>query len=205
MRILKMFPDSINERYIAEICSVLEDGGLIIYPTDTAYAIGCDATNSRAIEKICKIKKIDYKKNHLSILCSDISQAAGYALIDNVAFSILKRYLPGPYTFILPASPTLPKLFKGRRQVGIRIPQNNIPVAIAKQLGKPLLTTTALSENTDSQSIILPEELADIYEPSGVSLTVDGGDGVVEQSTIVDLSDSREPVIIRQGKGDFKE
>lgn len=200
-----MFPDSINERYIAEICSVLEDGGLIIYPTDTAYAIGCDATNSRAIEKICRIKNIDCKKNHLSILCSDISQAAGYAMIDNAAFAVLRRYLPGPYTFILPASPTLPKLFKGRRQVGIRIPQNSIAVAIANRLGKPLMTTTALSEEFEGHDLILPEELADFYEPHGVSLTVDGGDGAVEQSTIVDLSDSHEPVIVRQGKGDFNE
>lgn len=202
MRILKMFQGSVNERYVDETVRILEEGGLIIYPTDTMYAIGCDALNNRAIERICRIKGLDPKKNNLSILCGNISQASRYAKIDNDAFAILKEFLPGPFTFILPASPALPKVFKGRHNVGIRIPDSTIPQAIAEALGRPLLTTSV--PTSPEQELILPEELADIYSGEGVSLVVDGGEGNVEFSTIVDLTDSGAPEILRQGKGVFE-
>lgn len=202
MRILKMFQGSVNERYVDETVRILEEGGLIIYPTDTMYAIGCDALNNRAIERICRIKGLDPKKNNLSILCGNISQASRYAKIDNDAFAILKEFLPGPFTFILPASPALPKVFKGRHNVGIRIPDSAIPQAIAEALGRPLLTTSV--PTSPEQELILPEELADIYSGEGVSLVVDGGEGNVEFSTIVDLTDSGAPEILRQGKGVFE-
>lgn len=202
MRILKMFQGSVNERYVDETVRILEEGGLIIYPTDTMYAIGCDALNNRAIERICRIKGLDPKKNNLSILCGNISQASRYAKIDNDAFAILKEFLPGPFTFILPASPALPKVFKGRHNVGIRIPDSTIPQAIAEALGRPLLTTSVPA--SPEQELILPEELADIYSGEGVSLVVDGGEGNVEFSTIVDLTDSGAPEILRQGKGVFE-
>jgi len=202
MRILKMFPGSINERYLSMIADTLEDGGLIIYPTDTAYAIGCDALNNRAIEKICKIKGTDPKKSRLSIICSDISQASRYAQIDNMAFTILRRNLPGAFTFILPASPSLPKAFRGRHQVGIRIPDNNIPRAIAESLGRPLLTAGIIMPG--SMMTINPEELADTYGQHGIEITVDDGEREIAESTVVNLTNSNQPEIVRQGKGIFE-
>ena len=197
-----MFPGSINERYMSEITAALEDGKIILYPTDTMYAIGCDALNSRAIEKICSIKGIDPRKNRLSILCANISQAARYAKIDNLAFSILKDNLPGKFTFILPAATTLPKQFKGRHEVGIRVPDCDISRAIADALGRPLLTTGVRTE--EDIDFIIPEEIADIYEPAGVEITVDSGEQHIEESTIVDITNSRDPQIIRQGAGKLK-
>ena len=135
MKSLKFYPTNINRRYIDETVSALRDGKLIIYPTDTLYAIGCDALNNRAIEKICRIKGINPAKQLLSIVCSDISQAAEYARIDNNAFRLMRSNLPGPFTFILPAATTLPKAFKGRHTVGVRIPDNDIARAIADALG----------------------------------------------------------------------
>ena len=113
MKTLKIYPTSINQRFIDEAVDVMRDGGIIIYPTDTLYALGCDALNQRAIERLCHLKGIDPKRNTLAIVCSDLSQAAGSARIDNRAFEVMKRYLPGPFTFILPPSHDLPKVFKG--------------------------------------------------------------------------------------------
>ena len=135
MNILRIYPSSINSRSIAEAVGTLRDGGLVIYPTDGLYALGCDALNNRAIEKICRIKDIDPRRNSLSIVCADISQASEYARIDNRAFGIMKRVLPGPFTLLLPASTTLPKVFKGRKIVGVRVPDNPIPRALAEALG----------------------------------------------------------------------
>lgn len=203
MRVLKMFPTSINENYIGQLVEVLREGALIIYPTDTMYAIGCDALNNRAIEQICRLKGIDPRKQHLAITCYDISQAAEYARIDNRAFAILKEYLPGPFTFILPAATTLPKIFKGRREVGIRVPDNAIARELARALGNPLLTTTAQWDDDDCDSITLPESIADHYEPLGVTYIIDAGEGDTRMSTIVDLTDSNNPEVIRQGKGEL--
>lgn len=197
-----MFAGSVNGRYLDEITSALEDGKLILYPTDTMYAIGCDALNSRAIEQICRIKNLDPRKNRLSILCSDISQAARYAKIDNKAFAILKQFLPGKFTFILPAATALPKQFKGRHEVGIRIPGDKISVAIASALDRPLLTA---SVDTDSDAdLMIPEELADRYWSQGVEILIDAGDKEIEESTVVDLTDPSDPQIVRQGAGIFE-
>lgn len=201
MRMMRMFPSSINERYIDELTDALRDGKLIIYPTDTVYAIGCDAMNSRAIERVCRIKDIDPRRQHLSITCADISQAAEYARIDNNAFALLRRSLPGPFTFILPASTTLPKVFKGRKEVGIRVPDNAIARRLAQALGHPLLTTTVAWEEADDD-ITIPEAIERHYEALGVDFIIDAGEGGTEGSTIVNLTDSSaEPEIIRQGKG----
>lgn len=200
MRIMKMFPTSINERFIDELVDALRDSRLIIYPTDTVYAVGCDAMNSRAIERICRMKDIDPRRQHLSIVCADISQAAEYARIDNRAYALLRRSLPGPFTFILPASTTLPKIFKGRKEVGIRIPDNAIALRLAEALGHPLLTTTVAWPDADDD-ITLPEAIARHYENLGVDYLIDAGEGGTVGSTIVSLADSSEPEIIRQGKG----
>lgn len=158
MTILPMYPTSLNEKYLEHAVDTLRSGGIIIYPTDTLYAIGCDALNNNAIERICRIKGINPQKTELSIICHDISQAAEYARIDNRAFKMLKEYLPGPFTFLLPSSTRLPKVFKGRKTVGIRIPDNPIPTAIAGMLGNPILTTSV--EDDGEGSLIYPQSLA---------------------------------------------
>ena len=139
MRTLKMYPTSINMQYVDMLVKALKDGDVIVIPTDTRYALACDALNNRAIERVCRLKNIDPKKHPLSIVCADLSQASEYARIDNRAFQIVKRNTPGPFTFILPPATTLPKVYKGRKEVGVRIPDNEIARALAAELGHPLL------------------------------------------------------------------
>lgn len=204
MKSLKFYPTNINRRYIDETVSALRDGKLIIYPTDTLYAIGCDALNNRAIEKICRIKGINPAKQLLSIVCSDISQAAEYARIDNNAFRLMRSNLPGRFTFILPAATTLPKAFKGRHTVGVRIPDNDIARAIADALGNPLLSTSVSIDRLEGYETVEPLSLAIQYEDT-VDLLVDGGTGSTGQSTIVDCLDSSYPEITREGTGTLRQ
>lgn len=199
MKTLRIYPSSVNQRFIAEAAECLKRGGIIAYPTDTLYAIACAATNQVAIQKVCHIKGINPTKNTLSIACSDISQASQYAQIDNKAFTILKNNTPGPFTFILPAATTLPKVFKGRRTVGVRIPDNAISRSLAEELGEPLLTTSIPVEGLDDNEITLTEEIALRMEPLGIDIMIDGGEGRSIPSTIIDLTDSSSPEIIRQG------
>jgi tRNA threonylcarbamoyl adenosine modification protein (Sua5/YciO/YrdC/YwlC family) len=201
--ILKTYQTSINERYIELAVKAMRDGMLIVYPTDTLYAIGCDALNARAIEKICRIKDINPQKVNLSVVCSDISQAAEYARIDNRAFKIMKAYLPGPYTFLLPTSTTLPKIFKGRKVVGVRIPDNAIACRLASALGNPLLTTSAVGGDADVRDISNAEYVAKLYD-NDTEFVIDGGEGGVVPSTIVDLTDSINPTVVRAGAGEFE-
>ncbi len=198
MKTLRMYPTSINERYLDEIVNCLRNGGIIIYPTDSLYAIGCDALNNGAIEKLCKIKGVNPQKQTLSVVCDGISMASEYARIDNEAFRVLRRNLPGAFTFVLPAATTLPKVFKGRKEVGIRVPANAVAIAIAERLGHPILSSSLKLDNE------IPEfdaqELALAFD--GVaSLLVEDGEGSSVPSTVVDLTDSSEPLIIREGKG----
>ena len=197
MKILEIIEDSINQRHIDEIVATLEDGGLIIYPTDTAYALGCDALNNSAIERICSLKAMKSAKTNLSIICSDLSQVTQYAKVDNTQFRVMKRNLPGPFTFLLPALSRLPKAFKGRRTVGIRIPNNDVAHAIVESLGRPILTTT-VPDTLDDDYRCEPELLAEAFQAT-VDIVVDGGRGNLEQSTVVDCTDDFE--ILRQGKG----
>lgn len=199
---LTIYPTSINARFVSQCVDALRDGKLIIYPTDTLYAIGCDATNQAAVERLCKFKNINPNKNTLSIVCADISQASGYARIDNRAFSFVKKYTPGPFTFILPASTSLPKAFKGRRQVGVRIPDNDIARAIASELGRPIMSSSIPYEGLDEEEITSPEEIMLRYDRCGdIAVMVNGGVGYSESSTIIDLTDSTSPEIIREGRG----
>ena len=202
MRILKMYPTSINEKYVDTVVNAIKDGNIIIIPTDTLYAIACDALNNRAIERICKIKDIDPNKNTLSIVCSDISQASDYAKIDNKAFKVLKDYLPGPYTFILPASTSLPKVFKGRKTVGVRIPDNPIAGALAAALGNPLMTTSIDVDADAPFESVMPDSIAMRYGDS-VDIIIDAGEGEIVPSTVVDITDSSQPEVIREGKGEW--
>lgn len=197
---LKMYPTSINMRHVELAVDALRRGDTIIYPTDTLYALGCDALQQRAVERICRIKGINPDKTNLSVICADLSQASRYARIDNNAYRLIHRHLPGPFTFILPAASTLPKAFKGRKTVGLRIPDNPITLAIARALDGPILTTSADAdtpgEETDAEALALR------YRDSA-SLIIDGGDcgSAMQPSTIVDLTDSSSPQIIRQGAG----
>ena len=199
MKILKMYTSNINDRFMDEVIETLRDGGIVIYPTDTLYAIGCDALKNNAIERICKIKGINPQRTNLSIVCSDISQASQYARIDNRAFQLLRENLPGAFTFILPAASTLPKVFKGRKAVGIRVPDNVIACEIAARLGNPILTTS-IEWDDDPEDGCNPQAIALKYEDI-VDIVIDGGSGELTPSTIVDCTDSSAPEIIREGKG----
>ena len=200
MKVLPIIEKNINSRYIDEVARCLEDGGIIIYPTDTVYALGCDAMNNQAIERICSIKEMKSAKTNLSIICSDISEVAQYAKFDNLQFRLMKSNLPGPFTFIFPALSKLPKAFKGRRTVGIRIPQNEITLAIVQALGRPILTTSVPGRDEDYRCE--PELMAEAHS-SVVDIVVDAGRGELIPSTIVDCTGD-EPEIIRQGKGELE-
>lgn len=195
-----MYGTAINNRFIDETVEALRDGHIIIYPTDSLYAIGCDALNNRAIEKICRLKGIDPKKHPLSIACADLSQAASYARIDNRAFALMRGNLPGPFTFILPAAPSLPKIFKGRREVGVRIPDDTIARELAGRLGNPLLTTSIELDGLVDEDIadVATMEIAMKYE-NDVELMLDSGPRGIIGSAVIDLTYSSAPVIIREG------
>ena len=182
---------------IDQVVRILKDGGLIIYPTDTVYALGCDALNNQAIERICAIKEMKSAKTNLSIICDDISKVAQYAKFDNTQFRMMKANLPGPFTFIFPALSKLPKAFKGRRTVGIRIPDNEIALAIVRTLGGPILTTSVPSDDEDYRCE--PGLMAEAFQ-SQVDIVIDSGRGQLLPSTIVDCTGD-EPVITRLGKG----
>ena len=200
MKILKLYSDNPNQNYIDEAVEALRAGEIVIYPTDTLYALGCDALNNRAIERLCRIKGINPDKNLLSVVCDELSQVAEYARVDNRAFRLLKEYLPGPFTFVLPASTTLPKVFKGRKTVGVRIPDNNIARALARALGHPVLSSSV--ELEDEYETPDGEALGLRYEGQPeVSIILDGGEGGSTPSTVVDCTDSSAPEIIRQGAG----
>lgn len=204
MNILNHYGTGVNRRHIEEAVEALRNGEIIIYPTDTLYAYGCDATNNRAIERLCALKGINPEKNLLSIVCANLSQAAVYARIDNRAFSVLKEYLPGPFTFILPSSPKLPKIFKGRRQVGIRIPDCDIATALAEELGNPLMSSSVALSDEDREGGFLDGELtAEQCTDPNVTVALVTEPCGIDVSTIVDLSDPTDPTIVRQGKGQF--
>ena len=203
MKMLKIYPGSVNSRFIDEAVDVIRSGGIVIYPTDTLYALGCDALNNKAVEKLCRLKGINPDKQLLSVVCASLSQAAEYAKIDNRAFAYLKEYLPGPFTFVLPASSALPKVFKGRKTVGIRIPDNPITLALTEAAGGPLLSTS-VAVDSDIYNTVDPEAIAVAYN-NMADLIIDGGESVAEGSTVVSLLDSASPGIIREGKGVFED
>ncbi len=199
MKTLKMYPTSLNDRFLDEATECLRDGGIIIYPTDSLYALGCDALNNGAIERLCKIKKVDPRKQTLSVVCDGLSMASEYARIDNEAFRILRRNLPGPFTFILPAATSLPKVFKGRKEVGIRVPENPISRALAERLGHPLLSTSLPQDEIGLDPATVAVDFEDV-----ATLLIDGGESDGMPSTVVDITDSRNPEIVREGKGELQ-
>ena len=199
--LIKLYENNPNQREIDKIVSILKDGGIIIYPTDTVYAMGCDALNVRAVEKICKFKDINPQKANLSIICNDLSGISEYAKVSNSVFKVMKKNLPGPFTFILNATNNLPKIYKNRKEVGIRVPDNNIIRTIVHELGNPVLSTSVrdkddlLEYSTDPE--LIEEEYSNIAD-----MVIDGGYGGLEPSTVVDCTGD-EIEIIRQGKGEL--
>ena len=200
MKLLKVFKDNPNERFIELAADVMRRGGVVIYPTDTLYALGCDALNNNAIEKICKLKGLKSEKTNLSIICEDLSEVAKYARLDNANFRLLKDNLPGPFTFILPALSKLPKAFKGRKTVGVRIPDNAVSAALVKALGNPIMTTS-VPVGDEEDYFTEPELIAERYI-ADVEIVIDAGRGGLVPSTIVDCT-GVEPEVLRQGAGEL--
>lgn len=198
---IKLYNENPNPREILKVVEVLQQGGLIIYPTDTVYGLGCDITNTKAVERIARIKGINIEKSNFSFICSDLSHLSIYARpISNHVFKIIKKNVPGPFTFILEASSNVPKYFKGKKKtVGIRVPDNNIIREIVKELGNPILSTSIHDEDEIIEYTTDPELIYEKFKDI-TDLIIDGGYGESVPSTIVDFTSS-EPVIIRKGKG----
>ena len=198
--LIKLYEKNNNPKDLARIVEVLEEGGIIIYPTDTMYAIGCHALKERAIERICKFKGIDPRKHNLSIICYDLSNISEYAKVDNNTFKLMKRNLPGPFTFILNTGNRLPKIFKNRKEVGIRIPDHAAIREICQLLDAPILTTTLpLEDGEDIEYITTPDLIAEKFG-NDADLIIDGGIGGIEPSTVVNCTEG-DAEIVRQGKG----
>lgn len=199
---IKIYEDKPSEAAIKKVVEVLKNGGLVIYPTDTVYGLGCDITNSRALERIAKIKGIKLEKANFSFVCNDLSHISDYVRqIDTSTFKILKRALPGPYTFILPGNNDLPKEFRKKKTVGIRVPDNAIARGIVKMLGNPIVSTSIHDEDDVIEYSTDPELIFEKWQHL-VDLVIDGGYGDNTPSTIIDMS-GYEPVIVREGKGDI--
>ena len=197
---IKIYEDKPNEAAIAKVVKVLKDGGLVIYPTDTVYGLGCDITNTKALERIAKIKGVKLDKANFSFICHDLSNLSDYVKqIDTATFKILKRALPGPYTFILPGNNNLPKEFKKKTTVGIRVPDNSIALEIVRQLGNPIVSTSIRDEDDVIEYTTDPELIFEKWQ-NQVDMVIDGGYGDNIGSTIIDLSGD-EPIVIREGKG----
>ena len=201
--LIKLYERNTNLRDVGRVVDILREGGIIIYPTDTVYAMGCDALNVRAVEKICKIKGVNPQKTNLSIICPDLSNISEYAKVSNAVFKLMKRNLPGPFTFILNATTNLPKIYKNRKEVGIRVPDNAIILALVEALGNPILTTSVRDKDDFMEYITDPELIEEEYRDV-VDVVVDGGYGGLEPSTVVDCT-GEEIEIIRQGKGELAE
>ena len=200
---IKIYPESPNPKAIQKIINVLKRGGLVIYPTDTVYGLGCDITNIKALERIARIKGVKLEKSNFSFVCQDLSNLSDYVKqIDTTVFKILKRALPGPYTFILPGAKTLPNPFKKRKTVGIRVPDNSIALALVAALGNPIVSTSIRDEDDIVEYTTDPELILEKWGDL-VDIVIDGGYGGNEASTIIDLS-ADIPEIIREGKGSLE-
>ena len=201
--LIRIYPENPNPKAVEQAVDVLKKGGVIIYPTDTVYGMGCDITNQKAIEKICRIKGIKPDKANFSFICYDLSHISDYIKpIDNSAFRMLKKALPGPFTFIFNANNQVPKLLSSNKKtVGIRVPDNNIAREIVRVLGNPIVSTSIRDEDEIVEYSTDPELIHEKYQ-NVVDLVIDGGYGGNEASTIVDCTNP-EFEVLRFGKGDF--
>ena len=197
---IKIYEENPNSEEIKKVVSILKKGGLIIYPSDSVYALGCDISNYKALEKVARIKGVKLDKANFSFVCESISNISSYVThISTPTFKILKRALPGPYTFILPGNNNLPKAFKKKKEVGIRVPNNEIVLAIVRELGNPIISTSIYDEDEIVEYTTDPEL---IYEKWGsqVDLVIDGGYGGNIPTTVINLCGDK-PELIREGKG----
>lgn len=201
--LIKLFEDNPNRRDIQKVVDSLRDGGVIIYPTDTVYAMGCDINNVKAVQRVAQYKGVKPEKANFSMICLDLSNIAAYAKVNNDIFKVMKRNLPGPFTFILPATNKLPNVLMNRRKtIGIRIPNNYIVHAIVEELGNPLLTTSLHDEDEIIEYMTDPELIHEKYEKT-VDMVIDGGFGHNVASTVVDCT-GEEAEVIRQGIGEIE-
>lgn len=201
--LIKIYEENPNPVGIKKVVDVLKKGGLVIYPSDTVYALGCDITNKQALERIAQIKGVKLEKANFSFVCEDLSNLSDYVQqIDTPTFKILKRALPGPYTFILPGNNNLPSVFKKKKEVGIRVPDHRIVQAIVHGLGNPIVSTSIKDEDEVIEYTTDPELIFEKWKKL-VDLVVDGGFGGNVPSTVIDLTGD-EPVLIREGKGSIE-
>ncbi|WP_270089531.1 L-threonylcarbamoyladenylate synthase [Sphingobacterium sp. SYP-B4668] len=203
--LLKIYENNPNEKVIQQVVDVLKQGGVIIYPTDTVYGIGCDITHHKAIERVCEIRGLKVDKANLSFICYDLTDISQYTKpFDTSVFRLLKKALPGPFTFIFNASGQVPKLLSSKKKtVGIRVPANNIVREIVKQLGNPIVTASIRDEDDILEYSTDPELIHEKYE-NLVDIVIDGGYGDNIASTVVDLTDGGFEVL-REGKGDLEQ
>lgn len=200
---IKIYPENPNPKEIEKVVATLKRGGLVIYPTDTVYGLGCDMSNIKALERLAKLKGVKLEKANFSFICEDLSNLSDYVKqIDNATFKILKRALPGAYTFILPGSKSLPNPFKKRKTVGIRVPDNSIIQAILSALGNPIVSTSIRDDDDILEYTTDPELIKEKWD-NYVDLVIDGGYGDNEASTVIDLSIDP-PEIVREGKGSLE-
>ena len=201
--LLRINPDNIDDRLISQVVKCLRNGGIIIYPTDTVYTLGCDLTHRSAYEKLCKLKDLKPNKANFSIVCYDLSHMTDYTLnVNNACFKLMKRCLPGPYTFILNANNTIAKIYGySKKTIGIRVPDNSIARAIVDALGAPILSASIKNDDSILEYITDPQEIYEIYDGI-VDVVIDGGTGGNVASTIIDYTGD-EPALVREGKGEF--
>lgn len=199
--LLKLYETNPNPSQIRHIAEVLRHGGIIIFPTDTVYAFGCNIFNAAGVAFIAKLKNHDLKRSNLSFICKDLSEVSEYAKMDDNAFRLMKKNLPGPFTFILNGSSSLPKLFKNKKTVGIRMPNNQIVLDIVRELGNPIMTSSIFTNENTMEYYTDPELIEEKYGHQ-VDLVIDGGIGGWQHSTIIDCM-SEEPEIVREGAGEL--
>ena len=199
--LLKIHPQNPEQRKIDQVIDCLRDGGVVIYPTDTVYGIGCDIHNQKAVERICRIRNIDRKKANFSFICYDLSHLSDFARnVDTATYKLMKKAFPGPFTFVLQAKNTVPDLFKSKKKtVGIRIPDNNIARDIVNRLGNPIMSASVHDEDDVIEYTTNPELIHEKYEDI-VDMVIDGGFGDNHVSTVIDCANGS-AVILRQGKG----
>lgn len=198
--LIRIYEENPSPKEIKRVVEVLRDGGLVIFPSDTVYALGCDITNTKALEKVARIKGVRLDKANFSFICHDLSDLADHTRqLSSGTFKLLKRALPGPYTFILPSSNTLPKVFKKKKEVGIRVPDNSIAQALVRELGNPIVSTSIKDDDEVLEYTTDPELIFEKWKDL-VDVVVDGGYGDNVASTVIDLTGG-EPEVIREGKG----
>jgi tRNA threonylcarbamoyl adenosine modification protein (Sua5/YciO/YrdC/YwlC family) len=199
-QLIKIYDDNPNQKDLKRIADAMRAGALVIYPTDTVYGLGCDITNKTALEKIARIKGVKLEKANFSFICEDLSNLSDYASqIDSHTFKILKRNLPGPYTFILPGNNNLPAVFKKKKTVGIRVPDNKIATELVRLLGNPIISTSIKDDDEVIEYTTDPSLIAEKWDKL-VDYVIDGGFGGNIGSTVIDLT-GEEPVLLREGKG----